>query len=64
MTHLWTNDRDKTDVPLGLQSVPPNAPFGAGNLMCFGGTAVIFTDRFTAERILNMLRGGGTGPAQ
>lgn len=65
MTHRRAGSQIKTDVPLGLLSVPPGAPImGAGNMMYFGETAIIITDRETAGKILNFFRRTDSCPAQ
>ena len=65
MTHRRAGSQLKTDVPLGLLGVPPGAPImGAGNMMYFGETAIIITDRATAGKILNFFRRTDSWPAQ
>ena len=64
MTHRRASSQFKTDVPLGLLSVPPGAPMGAGNIMYFGETAIIITDRATAGKILHFFRRTDSCPAQ
>ena len=65
MTHRRAGSQLKTDVPLGLLSVPPCAPImGAGNMMYFGETAIIITDRETAGKILHFFRRTDSCPAQ
>ena len=65
MTHRRAGSQLKTDVPLGLLSVPPGAPImGAGNMMYFGETAIIITDRETVGKILNFFRRTDSCPAQ
>lgn len=64
MTHRRAGSQLKTDVPLGLLSVPPGAPLGAGNMMYFGETAIIITDRATAGKILHFFRRTDSWPAQ
>lgn len=64
MTHRRAGSQIKTDVPLGLLSVPPGAPMGAGNMMYFGETAIIITDRATAGKILHFFRRTDSIPAQ
>ncbi len=65
MTHRRAGSQLKTDVPLGLLSVPPGAPImGAGNMMYFGETAIIITDRETEGKILHFFRRTDSCPAQ